>query len=100
MSLTSVPNAKFLISGRPYRQELRVQRHTRIIEFSSVPSNPKFARKTLRGNANFGFGTLDHDEFGSNRSKLMNVIDSNIIARDSREKPVSTFSHPALVCRT
>ena len=39
---------------------------------------------------------LDHDEFGSNRSKLINVIDSNIIARDSREKPVSTFSHAAL----
>ena len=26
----------------------------------------------------------------------MNVIDSNILARDSCEKPVSTFSHPAL----
>jgi hypothetical protein len=26
----------------------------------------------------------------------MHVIDSTIIARDSREKPVSTFSHPAL----
>src|SRR5689334_10378274 len=39
---------------------------------------------------------LDHDEFGSSRSKLINVIDSNIVARDSREKPVPTFSHPAL----
>ena len=39
---------------------------------------------------------LDHDEFGSLRSKLMNVIDSNMLARDSREKPASTFSHPAL----
>ena len=39
---------------------------------------------------------LDHDEFGSNRPKLMNVIDSLGLARDSREKPVSTFSHPAL----
>src|SRR4029079_1065461 len=39
---------------------------------------------------------LDHDEFGSSRSKLINVIDSNILARDSREKPVFTFSHPAL----
>jgi len=38
----------------------------------------------------------DHDEFGSNRSKLINVIDANILARDSREKPVTTFSHPAL----
>src|SRR5262249_20335166 len=50
----------------------------------------------------FSFGVmaeksmLDHDEFGSNRSKLINVIDSNILARDSCEKPVSTFSHPAL----
>src|SRR4029079_4207996 len=38
------------------------------------------------------------DEFGSSRSKLINVIDSNILAQDSREKPVSTFSHPALDC--
>src|SRR5262249_25598222 len=43
-----------------------------------------------------GAARLDHDEFGSNRSKLINVINSNILARDSREKPVSTFSHPAL----
>ena len=43
-----------------------------------------------------GYAGLDHDEFGSNRSKLINVIDSNTIARDSREKPVSAFSHPAL----
>src|SRR5690242_11762751 len=37
---------------------------------------------------------LDHDEFGSSRSKVINVIDSNILAQDSREKPVSTFRIP------
>ena len=39
---------------------------------------------------------LDHDDFGSNRSKIMNVIDSKYLERDLSEKPVSTFSHPAL----
>jgi len=38
---------------------------------------------------------IDHDKVGSDRSNLMNVIDSNSLARDLREKPVSTFSHPA-----
>ena len=37
----------------------------------------------------------DHDDFGFEKSKVMNVIDSNM-ERDSREKPVPTFSHPAL----
>jgi hypothetical protein len=55
----SVLNAKFLISGRPHRQELRVQKHTRIVKFSSILSNPKFARKVLQNDANFGFGILD-----------------------------------------
>ncbi|QIG46382.1 hypothetical protein G5V57_00575 [Nordella sp. HKS 07] len=40
--------------------------------------------------------SLDHDEFGLNQPKLINVIDSYMLARDSCEKPVSTFSHPAL----
>ena len=39
---------------------------------------------------------LDHDDFGSNRSKVINVINSNKSERDSREKPVSTFSRAAL----
>jgi len=51
--------------------------------------------------------TLDHDEFGSNRSKFMNVIDSkalkrdvhisssNLHKRDCAGKPVSTYPHPA-----
>jgi membrane-associated phospholipid phosphatase len=38
----------------------------------------------------------DHDDFGSNRSKIMNMIDSNNLERDFSEKPASTFSHPAL----
>jgi hypothetical protein len=40
---------------------------------------------------------LDHDDFGLNQSKIINVIDSKSLERDWREKPVSTFSHPALV---
>ncbi|GEC17622.1 cytochrome c oxidase subunit 3 [Nitrobacter winogradskyi] len=40
--------------------------------------------------------TLDHVHgFGSNRSKTMNVIDSNILERDAGGKPHHTFSHPA-----
>jgi hypothetical protein len=50
---------------------------------------------------------LDHDEFGSNRSEFMNVIDSRNVERemqislcnlhklDCAGKPVSTFPHPA-----
>ncbi len=41
----------------------------------------------------------DHDDFGSNRSKVI-VIGSNKLERDSHEKPVSTFSHPALAVQT
>jgi hypothetical protein len=29
-------------------------------------------------------GPLDHDDFGSNRSKIMNVIDSNILRSGMR----------------
>jgi hypothetical protein len=39
---------------------------------------------------------LDHDDFGSNRSKIMNVTDSNILERDAGGKPLHTFPHPAL----
>ncbi len=37
---------------------------------------------------------LDHDDFGSGRSKIMNVIDSNSIEHDVIRKP--TFRHHAL----
>ncbi len=40
--------------------------------------------------------SLDHDEFGLSQSKLINVIDSNILERDSCENPAPTFSHSAL----
>lgn len=40
---------------------------------------------------------LDHDDFGSTRSKIVNVIDSKSSERDHSEKPVPAFSHPALV---
>jgi protein ImuB len=50
---------------------------------------------------------LDHDDFGSNRSEIMNVIDSKVLERDRQisprnlrklecgGKPGSTFPHPA-----
>jgi coniferyl-aldehyde dehydrogenase len=41
-------------------------------------------------------GRIDHDDFGRNPSKIMNVIDSNSLERDAGEKPASPFSHPAL----
>jgi hypothetical protein len=39
---------------------------------------------------------LAHDEFGSKRSKLMNVIDFKVSERDAGGKPGSDFPHPAL----
>ncbi len=39
---------------------------------------------------------VDHDDFGMNQSKIMNVIDSNNSERDAGGKPVPTFPHPAL----
>jgi DNA repair protein RecO (recombination protein O) len=39
---------------------------------------------------------LDHDDLGSNRSKIMNVIDSRDLERYAGGKPVSPFPHPAL----
>ncbi len=41
--------------------------------------------------------SLDHDDFGLNQSKIMNVIDSNKLERDAGGKPVPTFPHPAPV---
>ena len=40
---------------------------------------------------------LDHDDFGSNRSKIINVIDSNKLEHDVVRKPLLTFRHHALV---
>jgi hypothetical protein len=37
----------------------------------------------------------DHDESGSNRSKAMTAIDSDIPQRDAGKKPPRTFPHPA-----
>ena len=37
---------------------------------------------------------LDHDDFGSNRSKIMNVIDSNSLERDAGEKVLALFLIP------
>ena len=39
---------------------------------------------------------LDHDDFGLNQSKIMNVIDFKSLVRDAGGKVVSTFPHPAL----
>ena len=38
---------------------------------------------------------LDHDDFGSNRSKIINVIDSKGLERDAGGKSLRTFPHPA-----
>ena len=48
------------------------------------------------GNREFLIGAiLDHDDFGSKRSEIINVIDSNSLERDFLRK-TATFSHPAL----
>jgi predicted O-methyltransferase YrrM len=39
--------------------------------------------------------TLDHDDFGSNRSKIVNVIDSKESEHDVVRKPLRTFRHHA-----
>jgi hypothetical protein len=39
-------------------------------------------------------GGLDHDDFGSNRSKIMNVIDSNSLERDAGGKVRTLFLIP------
>jgi hypothetical protein len=44
-------------------------------------------------------GAVDHDDFGSNRSKIMNVIDSHSLEHDVVRKPLRTFRHHALVRR-
>ena len=41
-----------------------------------------------------GSSRLDHDDFGSNRSEVMNVINSNSFARDAREKVLTLFLIP------
>ena len=38
---------------------------------------------------------LDHDDFGSTRSKIVNVIDSNTLEHDVDRKPLRTFRHHA-----
>ena len=38
----------------------------------------------------------DHDDFGSNRSKIINVIDSNKLEHDVVRKPLRTFRHHAV----
>jgi hypothetical protein len=39
---------------------------------------------------------LDRDDFGLNPSKIMNVINCESLERDTGEKPVPTFPHPAI----
>jgi threonine/homoserine/homoserine lactone efflux protein len=39
--------------------------------------------------------TQDHDDFGSKRSKIINVIDSDILEHDVVRKPLRTFRHHA-----
>ncbi len=49
----------------------------------------------MEGGAHRG-GALDHDDFGSNRSNIMKVIDANNSEHDVTRKPVPTFRHHAL----
>jgi len=44
-----------------------------------------------RRHAEFG---PDHDEFGSNRSKFMNVIEPKLLALDAGGRQVSIFTRP------
>jgi hypothetical protein len=39
---------------------------------------------------------LDHDDFGLNQSKIINVIDSKSLERDAGKKPNFTLARPAL----
>ncbi len=39
---------------------------------------------------------LDHDDFGSNQSKITNLTDSKSLERDAGGKAVPAFPHPAL----
>ncbi len=43
---------------------------------------------------------LDHDDFGLNQSKIINVIDSKSLERDAGGKPLRAFPHPALAATT
>ncbi|MQX16390.1 hypothetical protein GHK62_16920 [Sinorhizobium terangae] len=39
-------------------------------------------------------GVLNHDNFRSNRPRVINVIDSNKLERDAGGKPVTLFLNP------
>ena len=56
-------------------------------------SKPLTIEKIGRG-ASALLSRPDHDDFGSNRSKVMNVIDSNSLARDAGEKVLTLFLIP------
>ncbi|WP_245269975.1 hypothetical protein [Nitrobacter hamburgensis] len=62
--------------------------------------NQKLARIPIaKPVSTFAERALDHDDFGANRSKIMIVIDPNILERDAGGKPLRTFPHSALVVR-
>jgi ATP-dependent helicase/nuclease subunit A len=54
------------------------------------------ARREALAAAEREAGAQDHDDFEPGRSKITNMIDSDNLERDLREKPVLTLSHPAL----
>jgi hypothetical protein len=55
---------------------------------------PAMPMETAREDA--ALAALDHDDFGSNRSKIINAIDSNSLEHDVLRKPLRTFRHHAL----
>jgi hypothetical protein len=73
---------------------------------SSTRARSSLRRRRLCGDRRPA--ALDHDDFGLNQSKIMNVIDSKNLERDGQislrnlrkldcaGKPVPTFPHPAL----
>ncbi|MDQ6867606.1 MAG: hypothetical protein M3178_04090 [Pseudomonadota bacterium] len=60
------------------------------------PAGARLSIRLIRAVPLARSAALDHDDFGLNQSKIMNVIDSKSLERDAGGKPVSTFPHPAL----
>ncbi len=80
-----------LAALREMKRALRPGGQVAIAVWTAITDNEWFTaiQKAL-------LATLDHDGFGLNQSKTMNVIDSNSLERDAGGKPVPTFPHPAL----
>jgi hypothetical protein len=65
-----------------------------LAEISRLRHSPRYGLSTRRQAICCGRRALDRDDFGSNRSKIMNVIDSNNLERDASEKVLTLFLIP------